>query len=114
MILGLGTVSTVVAGYVPALMFIGLFALGLGWSIGLIGGSSLLTGSVPAVNRVEVQGTSDLTMSVCGATAALASGFVKASFGFHMLANVATALAAGLLVVAWFAAARMRTSAVSQ
>jgi MFS family permease len=107
-ILGVGTVSTVVAGYVPALMFIGLFALGLGWSIGLIGGSSLLTRSVPVVNRVEVQGTSDLTMSLCGAAAALASGFVKAGLGFHVLANVATAMAAGLLVVAWFAAARVR------
>jgi MFS family permease len=113
-ILGLGTISTVVAGYVPALMFVGLFALGLGWSIGLIGGSSLLTRSVPTVNRVEVQGTSDLTMSLCGATAALASGLVKASFGFHMLANVATALAAGLLVVAWFAATRMQTSVIGE
>jgi len=31
-----------------------------------------------------------------------------------VLADVATALAAGLLVVAWFAAARMRPSAVGQ
>ena len=69
---------------------------------------------MPTVNRVEVQGTSDLTMSLCGAAAALASGLVKASLGFHVLANVATALAAGLLVVAWFAAARMHHSVVGQ
>jgi len=105
-VLGLGTVSTVIAGYVPALMFAGLFLLGFGWSIGLIGGSALLTRSVPDSARVEVQGTADLTMSLCGAAAAFGSGFVKESYGFHLLANGAAALAAGLLVLAWFTASR--------
>ena len=107
-VLGCGTVSTVAAGYVPALMFVGLFLLGLGWSVGLIGGSALLTGSVPESTRVEVQGTADLTMSMCGAVAAFSSGFVKESFGFHLLANGAAGLAAALLVLAWFTAARAR------
>ncbi len=105
-ILGGGTLATVLAGYVPALMFIGLFLLGLGWNIGLIAGSTLLTTSVPVESKVEVQGTSDLTMSLCGALAALSSGFVKQSFGFHLLADGATALAACLLVYAWLTAAR--------
>jgi len=107
-ILGLGTASTVMAGYVPALMFIGLFFLGLGWNIGLIAGSTLLTTSVPAQSKVEVQGTSDLTMSLCGAIAAFGSGFVKQSFGFHLLANAAAVLAGCLLVHAWLTAARTR------
>jgi MFS family permease len=106
-ILGGGTITTVLAGYVPALMFVGLFVLGLGWNIGLIGGTTLLTASVPESSRVEVQGTGDLTLSLCGAAAALSSGLVKASFGFHFLADGATALAAALLVLAWY------TSAVS-
>jgi hypothetical protein len=38
--------------------------------------------------------------------AALCSGFVKASFRFHILANLATALAAALLVFAWYTAKR--------
>ena len=105
-VLGAGTIATVVAGYVPALMFVGLFFLGLGWNIGLIGGTTLLTASVPAPSRVEVQGTGDLTMSLCGATAAFGSGFVKDSFGFHLLADGAAALAAALLVLAWYTAAR--------
>jgi MFS family permease len=105
-ILGVGTVSTVIAGYVPAMMFIGLFFLGLGWNVGLIGGSTSLTESVPADTRVEVQGTADLTMSLCGAVAAFGSGFVKESFGFHLLANGAAVLAAGLLALAWYSAAR--------
>jgi MFS family permease len=105
-VLGAGTVSTVIAGYVPAMMFVGLFFLGLGWNVGLIGGSTLLTKSVPADSRVEVQGTSDLTMSLAGAAAAFGSGFVKESFGFHLLANGAAVLAAGILTLAWFTAAR--------
>jgi MFS family permease len=104
-VLGAGTVATVMAGYVPALMFVGLFVLGLGWSFGLIAGTTILTASVPEASRVEVQGTGDLTLSLCGAAAALSSGFVKASFGFHLLANSAAVIAAGLLVLAWYTAA---------
>jgi MFS family permease len=109
-VLGGGTMATVLAGYVPALMFVGLFFLGLGWNIGLIAGSTLLTTSVPAKSKVEVQGTSDLTMSFCGALAAFSSGFIKQSFGFHLLAHVATVLACGLLVYAWITAARDRAT----
>ena len=107
-VLGTGTFASVVAGYVPALMFVGLFLLGLGWNIGLIAGTTLLTGAVPDSARVEAQGTGDLTMSLCGAVAAFGSGFVKASLGFHLLANIATAIAAALLVYAWLVAVRMR------
>jgi MFS family permease len=108
-VLGLGTVATVVAGYVPVLMFAGLFFLGLGWNIGLIAGSTLLTSSVPEESRVEVQGTSDLTMSMCGALGAFGSGFIKEELGFHLLANGAAAFAALLLILAWMTGARLRT-----
>lgn len=100
-VLGTGTVAAVVAGYVPAMIFIGLFLLGLGWNIGLIGGTTLLTNSVPRPARVEAQGTGDLTLSACGAVAAFGSGFVKDAAGFHILADSATALAAVLLIYAW-------------
>ena len=112
MILGAGTITTVLGGYVPSLIFVGLFLLGLGWSFGLIGGSDVADGVGPRRVAVEVQGTGDLTLSLCGAAAAFASGFVKASFGFHLLADTATALAAMLLVFAWYTAARLRSSPV--
>lgn len=100
-VLACGTVVSVAAGYVPSMIFAGLFLLGVGWNIGLIAGSSILTGAVPAAARVEVQGTADLTMSFCGGMAAFASGFVKQAWGYHMLANAATLMAGGLLVVAY-------------
>lgn len=100
-VLAIGTTVSVVAGYVPAMIFLGLYLLGLGWNIGLIAGSSLLTGAVPESARVEVQGTADLTMSFCGGLAAFGSGFIKQAWGFHLLADAATLLAGGLLVTAW-------------
>ena len=106
-VLGTGTIAAVVAGYVPAMIFIGLFLLGLGWNIGLIGGTTLLTASVPQASRVEAQGTGDLTLSLCGAMAALGSGFVKEAAGYHILANLATVLAAALLCYAWITRVRM-------
>ena len=109
-VLGAGTIVAVVAGYVPAMIFAGLFLLGLGWNIGLIGGTTLLTASVPKHARVEAQGTGDLTLSLCGAAAAFGSGFVKQAAGFHILADAATALAAAMLVYAWFTESRLKRS----
>ena len=106
-VLGLGTVAAVVAGYVPALIFVGLFLLGLGWNVGLIGGTTLLTASVPQHARVEAQGTGDLTLSLCGAVAAFGSGFVKESWGYHVLADVSTGVAGCILVYAWYTHVRL-------
>lgn len=112
-VLGSGTVAAVIAGYVPAMIFIGLFLLGLGWNIGLIGGTTLLTSSVPRHARVEAQGTGDLTLSLCGAVAAFGSGFIKDAAGYHILADAATALAGAMLVYAWITHARLTRVAVA-
>lgn len=98
-VLALGTVSVVIAGYVPALMFVGLFLLGLGWSFALIAGSALLTASVALEQRVSAQGLADVSMSVLGAVAALSSGVIKETIGYHWLANFAT-IAAFLILMA--------------
>jgi predicted MFS family arabinose efflux permease len=110
-VLAAGTVISVIAGYSASLIFVGLFLLGLGWNIGLIAGSSLLVQSVPVDDRVEVQGTADLTMSFCGGLAAFGSGFVKQAWGFHVLANAAT-LTAGLLLVAAYVTHLRRLPAI--
>ncbi|MFZ4717867.1 MAG: MFS transporter [Ilumatobacteraceae bacterium] len=112
-VLGLGCVVATVAGYVPWLIFVGLFLLGMGWNIGLIAGSSMLTGAVPVHSRVEVQGTADLTMSFCGGIAAFASGFIKQAWSFHLLADAATMLAGVLLVLGYLQAVRLRNAATA-
>lgn len=112
-VLGSGTVVTVIAGYVPAMIFFGLFLLGVGWNIGLIAGSTILTGSVPEGARVEVQGTADLTMSFCGGIAAFSSGFIKQAWGYHLLADAATAMAGLLLVAAYAESLRRRPASLA-
>lgn len=107
-VLGGGIVSTVIAGYVPALMFVGLLLLGIGWSIGLIAGTTLVSESVRTETKVEVQGTADLAMSFFGGAAAFASGFVKQSHGFHLLADSSAILAGVLLVTVWVTRVRFR------
>jgi MFS family permease len=99
-ILTASTVLAALSGDVEQLLFPSLWALGLGWNFGLIGGSSLLIDSVPTTERIGVQGTADLLMSLCGGLAGFASGFVRRSIGYHLLAAAATLAAGALLVVA--------------
>ncbi len=107
-VLGAGTTISVIVGYSPVLIFFGLLLLGVGWSFGLVAGSTLLTESVPTVNRVEVQGAGDLLMSLFGGAAAFSSGFIKQSFGYHTLAYAGTLLAAILLVYTMSSRAAVR------
>ena len=112
LILGAGTVSAVVAGYVPALVFVGLFLLGVGWSVALIAGSALLTESLAESDRVGAQGLADVTMSLLGAMAAFSSGFVKTAVGYEWLANFATAAAVLILIGAVRVNARLAMARV--
>jgi MFS family permease len=93
------TSLSALSGDIEQLLFPSLWLLGIGWNFGLIGGSSLLIESVPAAQRVAVQGTADLAMSFCGGLAGFSSGFIRRAVGFHVLATLAT-IAAGLLLVA--------------
>lgn len=102
------TVLASLSGDVEQLLFPALWALGFGWNFGLIGGSSLLTESVPAKDRVSVQGIADLMMSFCGGMAGFSSGFIRKAVGYHLLATGAT-IAGGLLLVAVYAVRRLPT-----
>lgn len=93
------TVLTALAGEAPeALMFPGLFLLGLGWSFGIVAGSALLTESVAATDRVAAQGAADLATNIASGSGALLSGIVLSMSGYHTLSMVGT-LAAGLLMI---------------
>jgi MFS family permease len=105
-ILVASTLLASAAGVSDWLLFPALWGLGLGWNFGLIGGSALLSESVPAAERVGVQGTADLCMSLCGAVAGLSSGFVRRAVGYHVLADLAAIAAGVLLVVAYVASRR--------
>ncbi|MFF4228435.1 MFS transporter [Streptomyces sp. NPDC001820] len=70
----------------------GLFVLGLGWSAGLVSGSTLLTDSVPQPARAAVQGLSDLTMNTAAGVGGAAAGLIVAQAGYGWLNVVAACL----------------------
>jgi MFS family permease len=92
------TLLSSLAGGSPLLLYPALWMLGVGWSFGLIGGSSLLVDSIDQQIRVRVQGAADLTMSFCGGLAGFSSGFIRKAVGYHVLSNFGMLLAGVLLV----------------
>jgi MFS family permease len=87
----------------------GLFLLGLGWSCGLIAGSTLVTESVGADLRPTAQGGTDLLMGLGAAVAGIVGGPLLALGGFGLVSAVSAVLVVPLVVV-WL---RTPTTAVS-
>ena len=77
----------------------GLLLLGLGWSCGLIAGSTLVTEAVGEGQRPAAQGGTDLLMGLGAAVAGVAGGPLLALGGYGLVALVSAALVVPLLVV---------------
>jgi MFS family permease len=96
--------ATLVGVLAPAddmlLVPVALGLLGLGWSAGMIGGSTLLTTSVSPSIRVPLQGASDAAMNLAAALASAFSGLVLGLGGFAAV-NVVAMVVLIPLVVAW-------------
>ena len=83
----------------------GLLLLGLGWSCGLIAGSTLVTESVAAGLRPTAQGGTDLLMGLGAAVAGVLGGPLLAIGGFGLVTAVSAALLLPLSVV-WLSGLR--------
>jgi MFS family permease len=77
----------------------GLLLLGLGWSCGLIAGSTLVTESVGPDVRPTAQGGTDLLMGLGAAVAGVIGGPLLALGGFGLVAGVSAALVLPLALV---------------
>jgi MFS family permease len=77
----------------------GLLLLGIGWSCGLIAGSTLVTESVTADVRPAAQGGTDLLMGLGAAVAGAIGGPLLAAGGFGLVSAVSAALVLPLAVV---------------
>ena len=80
-------------------LFSGLTLIGIGWSCGLIAGSTLLTNAFPVHQRVEVQGGADFVMITGGAVGGMSSGALVELLGFQSLSHY-SGIAALMLVAA--------------
>ena len=86
----LGVIDAVAPESSMVLLSTALSLLGIGWSMFLIGGSSLLTASVPAHAKVPLQGVSDSAMNLGGALMAAMAGSVLGAGGFLWINLMAT------------------------
>jgi predicted MFS family arabinose efflux permease len=77
---------------------LGLFLLGLGWSAATVSGSALLTVSVPADQKTNVQGLSDSLMNLSGAFGGAIAGSLVALFMFTGL-NLITLVPVTAIIV---------------
>jgi len=68
-----------------ALLLASLFLLGVGWNLGFVGGSALLTDSVMPSERTRAQGAGDALIWGGGAVASIGSGWMLDHAGFAML-----------------------------
>jgi MFS family permease len=95
--------ACVVVGTAPmgseSRMIVGLLLLGIGWSCGVVAGSTLLTESTPDRIRPSVQGASDFVMQGSSAGGAALAGLVVGTLGYSWLAGLAVALLAPVAVL---------------
>ncbi|MEV7069099.1 MFS transporter [Streptomyces collinus] len=79
----------------PLALALGL--LGLGWNLGLVAGTAIITDTVPLATRAKTQGMVDVSIAIAGATGGLASGIVVAAAGYPVLALTGGILALAVL-----------------
>jgi MFS family permease len=76
-----------------------LALLGLGWNAGVVGGSTMLAGSVPAALRPQTEGIGEVVMGLAAGAGAPAAGLIVA-FGDFTTLSIAGAVGGMLLVAA--------------
>lgn len=115
--LALGAATLVAAGITAAtapedsvpMLAIALGLLGIGWSLGLVAGTAMVTDAAGLTNRARTQGTVDLCVALSGATGGMVSGFVVDAMSYATLALIGGALALAMVPLL-FAARRLTAS----
>ncbi len=101
---GIFLVSLVLSGVSPEgaspQIGLGLFLLGLGWSLCTVAASTLLSESAPSDARTDIQGAADLVMGVVAAAAGALAGVIVGTFGFPALNVFAAFLVLGIIAAA--------------
>ncbi|HKX14838.1 MAG TPA: MFS transporter [Propionibacteriaceae bacterium] len=88
-----------------AMLVLALVLLGLGWNLGLVSGTTLVTDAVPLATRARTQGVVDLGVALAGAGGGLSSGLIVTAASYATLTLVGGVLA--LLIIPIAAIARV-------
>ena len=87
-----------------ATLVLALVLLGVGWNLGLVSGTTLVTDAVPLETRARTQGVVDLGIALAGAGGGLSSGLIFAATSYATLTLTSGLLA--LLIIPIVAMAR--------
>ena len=87
-----------------ATLVLALVLLGVGWNLGLVSGTTLVTDAVPLETRARTQGVGDLGIALAGAGGGLSSGLIFAATSYATLTLTSGLLA--LLIIPIVALAR--------
>jgi MFS family permease len=87
-----------------ATLVLALVLLGVGWNLGLVSGTTLVTDAVPLETRARTQGVVDLGIALAGAGGGLSSGLIFAATSYATLTLTSGLLA--LLIIPIVALAR--------
>jgi MFS family permease len=77
-----------------------LVLLGLGWNLGLVSGTTVVTDAVPLATRARTQGTVDLGIALAGAGAGLSSGLIITASSYATLSLLGGVLALSIIPIA--------------
>ena len=100
-----GVLAAVADPESSTLLACALFLLGLGWSLCLIAGSTLLVDAVPLAQRPQAQGNADLLVGLAGATGGLGSGVILGAASFAALGLLAAVISVVFLGPRWLSRA---------
>ncbi len=84
-------------------IFVGLFLLGLGWSLATVSAATMVAELAPMGALTQVQGAADLVMGLAAAAGSAMSGVIVGEVGFPALAGFASVFAVAVLVAATLA-----------
>ena len=96
-LLAAGVVAAIAPGDSVFLLAFALALLGLGWNLGLVGGTALVTDATATASRARTQGAVDLTIARAGAAGGIVSGSIVAATSYPLLAVAGGIL--GLLIL---------------
>ncbi|MCA2212040.1 MFS transporter [Jidongwangia harbinensis] len=94
-LLAAGLVSAAAPEDSVPLLCLALILLGLGWNLGLVSGTAMITDAAPVDRRARIQGNVDLCIALAGAGGGIASGVVMAATSYAALS-----IGGGLLALA--------------
>ena len=109
-LLAAGAVSAATPADSVALLTLALALLGLGWNLGLVSGTAMITDAAPLETRARTQGTVDLCVALAGAGGGIASGMVMAATSYAALSIGGGILA--LAVIPFVVASARRAASV--